>query len=379
MIEYFSTRIVRIEKITLHIPRPRMVGYNSRKGLHGKVVADPVVRIYSSEGAVGVGWSPLSQEEARAIVGKPLRELFTLPTGCTEAGRVIDLPLWDLAAKLAEKPLYQFLGARGSREVEVYDGSVYIDDLEANDAEAVEIFQDEVATGHHYGYRNFKIKIGRGARWMPIMEGLERDVLVIHTIRDAAGPEAKILIDANDGGTPNIAKETLDRCADVGVFWYEEPFREDPAFNGDFKAYIREKGYHTFVADGESGPPPPTFFEMVEAGDIDVVQHDLRAQGLSWWRATAERIEPWGAQCAPHCWGSIIERFAHAHFAASIPNFCLLEAAPADLRGVVLDGWEMKQGRLIVPDTPGTGFDLEPEVIEAGVRREDGYRIDFAR
>ncbi|MYF72745.1 MAG: hypothetical protein F4175_04965, partial [Gemmatimonadetes bacterium] len=84
---------------------------------------------------------------------------------------------------------------------------------------------------------------------------------------------------------------------------------------------------------------------------------------------------PWDAQCAPHCWGSIIERYAHAHFAASIPNFCLLEAAPANTQGIVLDGWKFRDGHLIVPDTPGTGFDLAPETIARGTREEGGFCI----
>ena len=95
----------------------------------------------------------------------------------------------------------------------------------------------------------------------------------------------------------------------------------------------------------------------------------------TWWKATADRILPWGAACAPHCWGSIIERYAHAHFAASVPNYALLEAAPADTPGIVLDGWDQRDGKLIVPDTPGTGFDLEPEVIRDGVTQEDGFAV----
>ena len=148
----------------------------------------------------------------------------------------IDLPLWDLAARLRGVPLYRLLGARGSRAVELYDGSIYIDDLDADDAEAQEIFREEVRTGHRYGYRNFKIKIGRGARWMPTAAGLERDVLVIHTVREAAGPDAKILVDANNGGTLNSTKDTLTACAGVGLYWFEEPFAEDPELNADLRS-----------------------------------------------------------------------------------------------------------------------------------------------
>ena len=41
---------------------------------------------------------------------------------------------------------------------------------------------------------------------------------------------------------------------------------------------------------------PDDLVLVLGAGDIDVVQHDFRMAGLSWWKATAERIEPWGAR-----------------------------------------------------------------------------------
>ena len=375
MCSAFSDPIASIEKVVLRGRRPRTIGSNARIGIHGPVVTDPVVRIRTSGGAVGVGWSALDRVRAEALLGVRPAELFELPGGSTRDGAVIDLPLWDLAARCEGAPLYQLLGARGSREVELYDGSIYIDDLGATNDRARRIFYEEVQTGHDYGYRNFKIKIGRGARWMPVRAGTDRDVLVIHAVRQAAGPDARILIDANNGTTLNIALDILERCRDAGIYWFEEPFPEDRAFNEAFKEAINQRGYNTLVADGESGPPPPDFFDMVRSGWIDIVQHDFRYKGLTWWKATADRIEPWGAKCAPHCWGSVVERYAHAHFAASIPNYSLLEAAPADMPGIGLDGWQMRNGRLTVPDTPGAGFDVEPDVLERGVKSEGGFRI----
>ena len=368
-----NDRICRIDRVVLKGTRPRSIGYNARIPTHGPRVSDAAVRVHTDSGAVGVGWSPIGREAAEALVGKRVDELFELPGGAREMDSPIDLPLWDLVAKLNNQPLYKLLGARGSREVELYDGSIYIDDLEASDEEARDIFREEVASGQEHGYRNFKIKIGRGARWMPIQEGLDRDVLVIHTVREAAGPDAKILIDANMGNTLNTAKEILARCADVGVHWFEEPFAEDRPLNQALKEYIKEEGWQTLVADGEFAPPP-CYFDLVRDGWIDVVQQDFRFKGITWWRQTADLIEPWGALCGPHTWGSFVERFHHAHFAASVPHYSLLEAAPVDMPGLILDGWETRDGKLIVPDTPGAGYDLEPDVIEKGVKAEGGFR-----
>ena len=368
-----SERIDLIEKCVLPGRRPRQLGCNARVSVHGNIVRDQVVRVRTSGGGMGIGWSGIAAEQAAGLAGRKVGELFSLPEGTNQAGRPIDLPLWDLCARLAGLPLYRLLGPRGSREVEVYDGSIYIDDLELGDAGARELYARQVQSGWDAGYRNFKIKVGRGARWMPPAEGLARDAVVIRTVREAAGPDAKILIDANMGNTLNTARELLAETADARLYWFEEPFAEDLPLNRALKEFIIENGWDTLVADGEF-QPPPCFFDLVEAGWIDVVQQDFHQYGLTWWRAVSARLEGCAARCAPHTWGSYVERFTHAHFAASIPNFDLLEAEPAELPGLMADDWKMDGGRLFVPDTPGAGFDIEEAVWNRAVK-EGGFSL----
>ena len=370
-------KITRIDKCILRGTRPRSIGYNARIPTHGAKVTDPVVKISTASGAWGLGWSRINETAAKELLGKEISELFQLPDGALDIGLSIDLPLWDLVARMMELPLYRLLGARGKRQVEIYDGSIYIDDLAAEDeAQVKDIFHREVATGHEHGYLNFKIKIGRGARWMPQLEGLKRDELVIRTVREAAGPDAKILIDANMGNTLNTAIALLDACADVGIYWFEEPFAEDAPLNQALKEHIVENDWDILIADGEFAPPP-NFFDMVEKGLIDVVQHDFRFKGLTWWRATSARLEEWDVLCAPHCWGSYIERYHHAHFAASIPNYCLLEAAPATMPGLLEDGWQLQNSILQVPDTPGAGLAIEERIFAQGIADPEGFSLSL--
>ena len=76
-----------------------------------------------------------------------------MPEGSLETGRIVDLPLWDLVARMMDLPLYRLLGARGKRQVELYDGSIYIDDLGVQDEERVkDIFRAEVASGQEHGF-----------------------------------------------------------------------------------------------------------------------------------------------------------------------------------------------------------------------------------
>jgi L-alanine-DL-glutamate epimerase-like enolase superfamily enzyme len=372
--DYLQERIEAIEKSVLRGTRPRSIGYNARIPTHGPRLADSVVRLRTSGGGTGLGWSNISREQAQSLLGKSIGELFRLPEGSLEEGLPIDLPLWDLVARLMNLPLYRLLGARGSRQVELYDGSIYIDDLEASDDQAVEIFHREVRSGQEHGFANFKIKVGRGARWMPTAEGIRRDALVVHAVRQAAGPAAKILIDANMGNTLNTAKELLLACADAGIYWFEEPFAEDRPLNQALKEFIAEKGWEILVADGEFAPPP-YFFSLVEEGLIDVVQHDFRFSSLTWWRQTAAELEQWKVLCAPHTWGSHVERYHHAHFAASTPNYCLLEAAPVHLPGLIEEGWTLIGGKLVVPDSPGAGFDVEPQIFAQGLEDRQGFTL----
>lgn len=375
--DVYGERIDCIEKITLHGKRPRTIGYNARIPTHGPRISDPVVRLRTSGGGHGISWSGLAREEAEQLVGRTVGELFRLPEGCTAEARCIDLPLWDLVARLLNMPLYRLLGARGSRQVPLYDASIYIDDLELDDNAARRLFADEVASGWEHGYRHFKLKVGRGARWMETEAGLRRDALAVRAVRDAAGVDARIMIDANMGNTLNTATQLLELCADCDLYWFEEPFAEDRALNEALQIFIEENNWDVLVADGEFAPPP-NFFDLVREGWIDVVQHDFHALGLTWWRETAATIEGWHGRCAPHTWGSYIERYAHAHFAASVPNYEMLEASPARMPGVIDDDWVMKDGCLLVPETPGTGFDVEPGVFEEGLE-VGGYRVTAER
>ncbi|MBT4500846.1 MAG: hypothetical protein HOC74_24165, partial [Gemmatimonadetes bacterium] len=55
----------------------------------------------------------------------------------------------------------------------------------------------------------------------------------------------------------------------------------------------------------------------------------------------------------------------------------LLEAAPAQLPGLIEEGWSMIDGKLVVPDTPGAGFDVEPRIFEQGMQDRNGFSLSL--
>ena len=93
-------RISRVEAATLTGTRPRVVGRNSRRGVHGGYARDRVVRLTTNEGAAGWGWSLAEEDDARRLIGARLCDVFDPSTGTPDEHIKFDLALWDLAGVL---------------------------------------------------------------------------------------------------------------------------------------------------------------------------------------------------------------------------------------------------------------------------------------
>ena len=129
-----TARIDRIEAATLIGQRPRAAGNNARMGSHGIEVRLPLVRLTSSDGASGFGFSQASREDAHALLGADLSELLTAEDRVAEKARAFDFPLWDLLGKLSGKPVYALVAADSSGfsnplRVPCYDTALYMNDL----------------------------------------------------------------------------------------------------------------------------------------------------------------------------------------------------------------------------------------------------------
>ena len=61
---------------------------------------------------------------------------------------------------------------------------------------------------------------------------MERDIRRLHLVREAVGPDLKIMMDANQGMDVPSAVKLISSVEDIGVFWFEEP-----VVNTDFDGY----------------------------------------------------------------------------------------------------------------------------------------------
>lgn len=232
-----AARIGRVEWGRLQGVRPRAAGSNARLGVHGTQVTVPVVRLTTEDGAMGWGRAAISRELAQEACGKSLEELFTTEPPTSSRFRALEFPLLDLIGQRTGLPVYALPAEERPMEplrVPCYDTSLYIDDLHlADDAAAVDLLVSEAREGWERGHRAFKIKVGRGARHMPLEAGTRRDIAVIRSVPEAVGPDAPLMLDANNGWNLNLTKRVLEETADCCIHWMEEAlFQQSVQQNG---------------------------------------------------------------------------------------------------------------------------------------------------
>src|SRR5687768_8852341 len=101
-----AAKIERIEWVRLTARRPRPAGKNARLGEHGINVSVPVARI-TAGGVSGYGWSVVSEEHAKSLVGKTIGELLTdKPPAVRREFRPIEIPILDWLGRATKRPVY---------------------------------------------------------------------------------------------------------------------------------------------------------------------------------------------------------------------------------------------------------------------------------
>ncbi len=365
-----STRIDRIEMAVLEGKRPRPAGSNARLGVHGDTVRLPLVRLTTTDGASGFGRCSATESQARSLLGKPVADL--VDQGAVKAGWLLyELPLLDLAARLDGQPVYQFAGGATAAPLRLrtYDTSLYFDDLAiTNDAEAADLIAGEAQQGWDLGHRGFKIKVGRGARHMPLEQGTLRDIAIIRAVRETVGPEATVMIDANNGWNLNLTKRVLGETADTNLYWVEEAFHEDNVLYQDLKEWLATEGLSVLIADGE-GAAHPSLVDWARDGVVDVVQYDIISHGFGRWAQLGRELDAMNVETAPHTYGGGVSGYVTAHLAGVVNGLKFVEWDFADFAELDASGYLIRDGWVDVPSTPGFGLELDDRAFETAVAR----------
>lgn len=322
----------------------RTIGRNSFLGSHGNGGSVTAYVLETDRGATGWGL-PLSEGDPAALIGRPVAGLIDPGRGVIDpAAEFLDYPLHDLAARILDVPVYAMLGGAGSPRVRCYSGGIYFDDLDGG----LEAIGANLAQDHAFGFRDFKLKIGRGHRWMDPRAGLRRDIEVTRLARELY-PDAAILVDGNDGFTVNGLFEYLDGVADCDLYWIEEPFAERRPDLLALHERLQTMPSRPKVADGEYDPNVEHVLALAGEGLVDVALMDVIGHGLTAWRHTMPQLE---AEASPHAWGLPLKTLYAAHLAAGLGNTPIVEGVPGP------GSYTLEDGYVVLTEDPGFGLSL---------------------
>ncbi|HEX4208573.1 MAG TPA: enolase C-terminal domain-like protein [Ktedonobacteraceae bacterium] len=361
--------------------RPRVAGYNARLGEHGDHIRLPLLHVTTEDGCSGFGWCDASKEQAVALLGERLDDVFLANRGVVEAYLAFDYPLWDLVGQHAGLPVYAVAAIAGKAvsvstpmRVPCYDTSLYFDDLHiADEAGAAHLLVEEAQAGYRRGHRAFKVKIGRGARHMPLEEGTRRDIAIIQAIRRELGSDVAIMLDANNGYNLNLTKTVLEQTAASHITWIEEAFHEDQVLYRDLHDWLQQHNLAVLVSDGE-GDANPHLLDWAREGLVNVIQYDIYGHGFTRWLATGRQLDAWKVYSAPHHYGSHYGNYAACHLAGGIDNLIYVEWDEATTAGLDTSGYSIAEGQVMVPASPGFGLTLDEGIFRRAVA-DAGYTL----
>lgn len=354
----------RITFTKVKLSYPRLVGRNAQKGIHGYGPEVTICSLYTRQGAKGIGMlrgsSEAGEKAFSSLKGKKLSEVFDPAIGAlNDAAIVFDIPLHDLAGVVLSKPVYKLLGQKKPIVTKCYSGMIYMDDLDPLDnPSGLDKIVEECQYDYNKGYRQFKLKIGRGKQWMPFEEGLKRDIEVTRLVHTYF-PDTDILVDANDGYDVKGFIRYLEGLEDIPVWWIEEPFRESAEEYTILRNWLdNNRRRNTLLADGEANPDLPLALELGKKRLLDVYLEDIMGYGFTRWRKLMPVLKENKLLASPHNWGEYIKTIYTLHLAAGLGNVCTVEGVTCFSSDIDFGNVRLEKGILYPADTPGFGMTL---------------------
>lgn len=356
-------KITGIKFTTVKLNYPRQVGKNSQLDIHGFGSTSGIHILYTGQGASGWGLNRGSEklltEQFELIRGKSVAELINPLSGIVNPDfEGFDFSLFDLSGKILDKPVYRLLGKRRSETFPCYSGMIYFDDLEPSDKPAgTDKILEECRWDYNYGYRQFKLKIGRGDKWMEKEKGLQRDIEVTKLVHRAF-PDCDILVDGNNGFTIDEFLRYMEGIEGIKLFWIEEPFHETVEDYAKLYSWLKTHNLSPLLADGEAKPDETVLKQLGGQKIITVFLQDIAGLGFTKWIRFIKDIKQMGILSSPHAWGSAIKTNYISHLAGAFGTTATIEGVTCTSDDVDLTDYKLKRGKLVPSSKPGFGMDL---------------------
>lgn len=325
-------------------------------------VEDIIVEIHTDTGHVGYGEAPptgaitgdttgaiigaLKDHIIKTIVGRDVDEFEDLLQAMNKciiknasAKAAVDMALYDLYGQLYKVPVYKMLG--GSRKKIITDITISVNSPEEMAADTLNAVSR--------GYDTLKVKVGANP---------ELDVARLTAVRQAAGPERRLRIDANQAWSPKQAVRILNQMQEKGL---DIEFVEQPVAAHDFEGlrYVTQRSYVPVLAD-ESVFSPADAMKIMQMGAADLVNIKLmKCGGLYNALQIASAAEVYGVECMIGCMLEAkisVNAAVHLACAKNIITKIDLDGPVLCSEDPILGGAVFNEQEITVSDEPGLGI-----------------------
>ena len=188
---------------------------------------------------------------------------------------------------------------------------------------------------------------------------------MVRKLRDAVGPKFDLMQESNMRLSLEECLQLAPVLDELRFLWFEEPVRTNGADAIDNHLKIRKLMPHVMISGGESRLNRFEFKEWIDREVYDIVQPDCNVAGVteSWHIARMAHLRK--KYCCPHDWHGGLTIMANAALVAAIPNHLVLEHNVTFSRlreGVFKEPLVAKRGYMDLPDKPGFGVELIPDI-----------------
>ena len=317
------------------------------------------LRVRDADGVVGDGFTGrfLAPEVAAFLnrlsdtindlrddpIDKTMRQFN--PRGMTgvvvSALSALEVALTDLAARRQGLPVWRMLGGkRDAAPVHVTCGFPSLDDDALVDACAAEIARG--AAG---------VKVLVGARGRSVAEDAAR----LTRVRDAIGPEAELIADANCAWSLEAAREMVQAVERVNLAWLEEPVR-----GNDPKALSALVGMGQVpIGAGQMEQSDNRFGQLIDAGVSVIQPNAVFAGGFGAAIRAAQGARAAGCEVSPAAGWDAIN--LHWMCGAMEHGTVELHRAQSRISRLLRPSHVEDNGMLRLSDAPGLGLDPDEE------------------
>lgn len=390
---------MRLEGLDIIITAPPAPGWGGRYWIFVKLTTDTGLHGWGEVYAASVGpeamRAVIEDVFARHMQGENPENIelmfrraysagFTQRPDLTVMGAFsgLEIACWDILGKDRERPVHALMGGLLNPRLRSYTylypepgeehGDFWVS-AEAN-AEAARRAVEAGFTAIKFDPAGpYTLRGGH----MPAMRDIARSVAFCREIRAAVGDRADLLFGTHGQFSTAGAIRLARALEPFDPLWFEEPVPPDAT------AQMAQVAQATTipVATGERLTTKTEFAEVLRQGAASIVQPALgRAGGLAEARKIAAIAEVHNAQVAPHLYAGPVEWAANIQFAATLPNFLLLETigqGGAFHLALIDDAIRWEEGFVEVPTAPGLGIEVNEALARAHPYEGDALHLEM--